>query len=261
MMILMAAKSSTKTSSSIVRYCNAFTIPTTPTRTYSKNHLGNNNFLLFGSLVAPKTTVSLPTQSSSTLLFRSKPYLSYVSLSSTAVNNENESTLKTSNSDDAIMTDAKLSLDKYNNVILFDGVCNFCNTWVDLLLRLDVNEKFKFAPLQSNIGQQLLQAIGKEPDDISSVILIQQSKQPKQSSSMNKDKMQLESYDKSLCVLKVVQDLGPIGSIFSRSARLILPKRFRDGIYDTVATNRYNLMGKRDVCRSGDPKYFDRFIS
>ena len=38
------------------------------------------------------------------------------------------------------------------NVILFDGVCNFCNTWVDLLLRLDTEGKFKLCALQSENG-------------------------------------------------------------------------------------------------------------
>ena len=39
-----------------------------------------------------------------------------------------------------------------SNVILFDGVCNFCNAWVDLLLRLDTEKKFKLCALQSENG-------------------------------------------------------------------------------------------------------------
>jgi predicted DCC family thiol-disulfide oxidoreductase YuxK len=131
-------------------------------------------------------------------------------------------------------------------VILFDGVCNFCNTWVDLLLRIDVNQKFKFAPLQSPTGQRLLQAIGKDANDISSVVLIQPD---------------LVSYDKSSCVLQVVTELGPLARIASGTAQRLLPARFRDSVYDLVAENRYRLMGKREECRCGDPKYADRFLS
>lgn len=131
-------------------------------------------------------------------------------------------------------------------VILFDGVCNFCNAWVDILLRLDRNGKFKFAPLQSATGRRLLAAVGREADDISSVVLVQPD---------------LRYFDKSACVLKVVQELGPAAALASNSARALVPPSLRDRIYDTVAENRYNLLGKRDECRCGDPQYADRFLS
>jgi len=132
------------------------------------------------------------------------------------------------------------------NVILFDGVCNFCNAWVDILLRVDINKRFKFAPLQSEIGQSLLVSVGKEADDISSVVLVQKD---------------MQFFDKSSCVLKVVEELGPLAGLFSNAAEKIVPRGIRDSIYDTVAENRYNLMGKRDECRCGDPQFADRFIS
>mmetsp|Transcript_17637 Transcript_17637/g.27008 ORF Transcript_17637/g.27008 Transcript_17637/m.27008 type:complete len:294 (-) Transcript_17637:6-887(-) len=135
--------------------------------------------------------------------------------------------------------------DLTNPVILYDGVCNFCNTWVDLLLRIDAKERFRFAPLQSTVGKSLLVSIGKQADDISSVVLV------------TKDG---NSYDKSRCVLKVVQELGPLASIASNTALAVVPEPLRDGIYDTVAENRYNLMGKRDECRCSDPRFADRFL-
>lgn len=133
-----------------------------------------------------------------------------------------------------------------NDVILYDGVCNFCNTWVDILLRLDVQKKFRFASLQSPIGRDLLVSIDKQADDISSVVLIK----------ANTGK----SYDKSRCVLKVVEELGPVAMVASRTALQLVPEGVRDGIYDTVAENRYNLMGKRDECRCSDPEFADRFL-
>jgi len=132
-----------------------------------------------------------------------------------------------------------------NPVILFDGVCNFCNAWVDILLRIDVNAKFKFAPLQSETGRRLLTAVGKQADDISSVVLVQPD---------------LQYFDKSACVLQVVRELGPVAAVASNSVNALVPKQLRDNIYDTVAENRYNFLGKRDECRCGDPRYADRFL-
>lgn len=133
-----------------------------------------------------------------------------------------------------------------HDVILYDGVCNFCNTWVDVLLRIDVNRKFRFAPLQSRVGQELLVSIGKQADDISSVVLVKAQTG--------------EFFDKSRCVLQVVRELGPLADLASRAALTIVPENIRDVIYDTVAQNRYNLMGKRDECRCSDPQFADRFL-
>jgi predicted DCC family thiol-disulfide oxidoreductase YuxK len=132
-------------------------------------------------------------------------------------------------------------------IILFDGVCNFCNAWVDILLRIDTNAMYKFTPLQSAMGQQLLTSIGKEKDDISSVVLIAADGQT--------------YYTKSACVLQVVRQLGPVAQIASTVLTRMVPESIRDTIYDTVAENRYSILGERTTCRSGDPKYFDRFIS
>jgi predicted DCC family thiol-disulfide oxidoreductase YuxK len=111
-----------------------------------------------------------------------------------------------------------------SNVILYDGVCNFCNTWVDIMLRLDNDKKFKFCALQSSKGRELLTKIGRNADDISTVVLIK-----------------LGFY--------IVSILGSL-----------LPGFLRDGMYDTVAANRYRILGKRDKCRCEDDRYADRFI-
>jgi predicted DCC family thiol-disulfide oxidoreductase YuxK len=134
-------------------------------------------------------------------------------------------------------------------VILFDGVCNFCNAWVDILLRLDTAGRFKFAPLQSTIGQSLLVSMGRRADDISSVVLIDQ-------------KLNV-CYDKSDCVLKVVETtLGGLpGRLAADAATSLVPLPIRNRLYDTVAENRYQFMGRRDECRCGDPRYGDRFLS
>ena len=132
-------------------------------------------------------------------------------------------------------------------IILFDGVCNFCNTWVDILLRLDTNGVYKLTPLQSKLGKSLLQSIGKEADDISSIVLIETDGRT--------------FYTKSDCVLQVVSQLGQPFQLGMNILKFTVPPMIRDTIYETISENRYNLLGKRDACRSGDPIYFDRFIS
>jgi predicted DCC family thiol-disulfide oxidoreductase YuxK len=141
-------------------------------------------------------------------------------------------------------------------VILFDGVCNFCNAWVDILLRIDIQRQFKFAPLQSTIGRELLVSIGRRPDDITSVILIDPRGQ-----QQNNDGAAPVYYDKSDCVLQVVKTLGWPAMVAANAATALVPIESRNGLYDLVAENRYNFLGKRDECRCGDPQYSDRFLS
>ena len=153
-------------------------------------------------------------------------------------------------------TAADKILDSLNHdVILYDGVCNFCNSWVNLLLRIDVQKKFRFAPLQSQTGQALLVSIGKQADDISSVVLVKRV-----NTKTGGQRQRPEYYDKSLCVLKVVEELGPVAALASRAALAAVPESIRDGMYDMVAENRYKLMGKRDECRCSDPEFADRFL-
>ena len=133
-----------------------------------------------------------------------------------------------------------------SNIILFDGVCNFCNKWVDIMLQLDTGKKFKFCALQSPKGKELLQEIGKNADDISTVVLIK---------SLGKR----EAYYKSDAVLKVVEQLGL--PLYAASAvGSTIPLFIRNGLYNEVAANRYNFLGKREQCRCADANYADRFI-
>ncbi|GAQ91675.1 hypothetical protein KFL_008320040 [Klebsormidium nitens] len=58
-------------------------------------------------------------------------------------------------------------------IILFDGVCNFCNGGVNFMLDNDPQGKLRFAALQSDAGRALLQRAGRAPEDISSIVLIE----------------------------------------------------------------------------------------
>lgn len=125
------------------------------------------------------------------------------------------------------------------NIILFDGVCNFCNKWVDLIISMDAKKKFQYFALQSLEGQEYLRKIGKNTTDISTVVLIK----------LDKNAVVIKDYYfKSDVPLQVCDELGFPYSILANIGRII-PTGIRDAIYDVVAKNRYSLMGKRSKCR------------
>jgi len=135
-------------------------------------------------------------------------------------------------------------------VILFDGVCNMCNNAVNLALDWDPKGKLRFSALQSDVGRSLLEANGRKADDISSIVLV------------TKD----GAFVKSDAVLKITEELTPLSLLPLKPAavlgRFIVPKFLRDVIYDGVADNRYQLMGKRTECRLDDDGEFEkRFVN
>jgi predicted DCC family thiol-disulfide oxidoreductase YuxK len=134
-------------------------------------------------------------------------------------------------------------------VILFDGVCNMCNSAVNLALDWDPEGKLRFSALQSNVGRALLDANGRKADDISSIVLV------------TKD----GAYIKSDAVLKITEELTPLSLLPLKPAavlgRFLIPKFLRDIIYDGVADNRYQVMGKKSECRfDADGAFEDRFV-
>ena len=136
-------------------------------------------------------------------------------------------------------------------IILFDGVCNLCNGAVNLALDWDPKGKLRFSALQSNVGRALLEVNGRKNDDISSIVLVTAK----------------GAYTKSDAVLKITEELTPLGLQFlplkplGVLGRYAVPKFLRDIIYDGVADNRYDVLGKQDYCRfDGEGEFDDRFI-
>ena len=134
-------------------------------------------------------------------------------------------------------------------IILFDGVCNLCNSAVNLALDWDPSGKLRFAALQSKVGQNLLQAHGREANDISSIVFVT----PK------------GAYTKSDAILGITQELNPLPFVpmkpLAMAGQYLVPQILRDAVYDGVADNRYSIMGKRDQCRfDADGEFDDRFV-
>ncbi len=127
-------------------------------------------------------------------------------------------------------------------VVLFDGVCNFCNDTVNIIIKLDKKGVFKFAPLQSDIGQRYLESFGHSNKDLSTVVLISDG----------------NLYTKSDAALHALKHLGGIWHclrIFT-----IVPRPIRNAVYDFIAKNRYKWFGKKDECMVPTPEVRARFL-
>lgn len=128
-----------------------------------------------------------------------------------------------------------------SSIVLFDGVCNFCNGAVNLIIRHDADKKFKFTPLQSEAGQAL-RAKFNIGEDIDSIILIEND----------------QAYMHSTAGLRVARGLGGIWSL--GYAFIIVPAFIRDWAYKLFAKYRYRLFGRQDACMLPTPDVRERFL-
>jgi len=115
-------------------------------------------------------------------------------------------------------------------IVLFDGVCNLCNKAVTYIIDHDSNDQFRFAALQSDIGKELLKKHEIDPDEIDSIILIQDD----------------QAYIKASAALRIAKNLS--GATALLYGFIILPKFITNSLYDFVARNRYDWFGKKDNC-------------
>jgi predicted DCC family thiol-disulfide oxidoreductase YuxK len=127
-------------------------------------------------------------------------------------------------------------------VILFDGICNFCNSAINFVLKQDKKGIFRFAPLQSEAGQKLLQRYNLSTKDFDSFVLIDNGKVYKKSTASLRVMSKLPWYWKEVQILRII------------------PTAFRDAIYDFVARNRYRWFGKKEQCMIPTPELRRRFL-
>ncbi|MEO7522862.1 MAG: thiol-disulfide oxidoreductase DCC family protein [Ferruginibacter sp.] len=128
-------------------------------------------------------------------------------------------------------------------IILFDGICNLCNSSVQFVIKHDPGAMYKFASLQSEPGQKLLRQFNLATNDFNSFVLIQGS----------------VAYTKSTAALKVAKQLK--GAITLLYGFIIVPAFIRDAIYKFISRNRYKWFGKRDECMIPTPALKERFLN
>lgn len=127
-------------------------------------------------------------------------------------------------------------------IVLFDGVCNFCNGAVNWVIEHDKDGYFKFAALQSEIGQELSAKYGIDQSATDSIILVEDE----------------HAYTYSTAALRVAKRLG--GTWSWTYAFIIVPTPIRDIFYKLFARNRYRLFGKQDACMIPTPEIRGRFL-
>lgn len=127
-------------------------------------------------------------------------------------------------------------------VVLFDGVCNLCNSFVNFIMDRDGGE-FRFASIQSEAGADLMRDAGLSPEEMETFVVVDGE----------------EVYTKSTAALVVSRRLGLPYSLMY--VFVVVPSFLRDPFYDFVASRRYSWFGKRDECRVPDEETKDRFLS
>ncbi|MDO6472121.1 thiol-disulfide oxidoreductase DCC family protein [Maribacter sp. 1_MG-2023] len=128
-------------------------------------------------------------------------------------------------------------------IILFDGVCNLCNSSVQFAIKRDENDIFRYAAIQSETGKKLLDERNIDTNEIDSIILIE---------------LNIAYYTKSTAALEIGKDLKGLSTV--SSILLWLPESFRNIVYDFVAANRYKWYGKKEACMIPTEELKSKFI-
>ncbi len=116
------------------------------------------------------------------------------------------------------------------NIVIFDGVCNFCNASVNWIIKHDKDNQLKFAAHQSHAGQKLLLQHNIAPDELETVVFINEGVAYKRSDAFIQICKLLKGYPKYFTIIRFI------------------PRFIRDFFYNLTAKYRYNIFGKKDQC-------------
>jgi predicted DCC family thiol-disulfide oxidoreductase YuxK len=129
-----------------------------------------------------------------------------------------------------------------HHIVIFDGVCNFCNGVVNFIIRRDPKALFSFTPMQSESGKRLIEKYDATMVGVDTILLIKNG----------------QCYERTDAAIEIAGDLTGLWSMFR--AFKILPKSFRDYFYRLFARNRYKLFGRREECMIPSPEVRVRFV-
>jgi predicted DCC family thiol-disulfide oxidoreductase YuxK len=127
-------------------------------------------------------------------------------------------------------------------VVIFDGYCNFCSRSVLFIIRRDKKKYFSFAASQTQEGQHIIGQYGLGDMVQHSIVLIEQG----------------DVYRKSTAALRIARQLGYGWRLIY--VFMMIPRGFRDYIYDLIARSRYRLFGMSDRCFVPEPEIRERFL-
>lgn len=135
-----------------------------------------------------------------------------------------------------------LNLPENKKIILFDGVCNLCESSVHFIIKHDSKDVFRFASLQSEIGQQIKEYIGISNQNLNSIILYVPGE---------------AYYLKAEAAMQIARELNSWHKIIGY---LSFTGKLGNFIYDFIAANRYKWYGKKDQCMLPSPELLKKFL-
>jgi predicted DCC family thiol-disulfide oxidoreductase YuxK len=139
------------------------------------------------------------------------------------------------------------SAEPFERLVLFDGVCGFCDRLVDFLIRRDAAGRLRFAPLQGETAAALRARHPEIPRDLETLVYVE--------ASGGRERVHLRSE----AALRV---FGELGGGWRRLAWLLaLPRPLRDAGYRLFARVRYRLFGRLAACRLPTPAERSRFLA
>jgi predicted DCC family thiol-disulfide oxidoreductase YuxK len=127
-------------------------------------------------------------------------------------------------------------------ILLFDGVCNLCNASVNFIIDRDPRGRIRFASLQSETGQKLLERFELPTSDFDTMVLVEGDR----------------CYRRSTAGLRVARRLRQPWPLLY--GLIIVPRPLRDAVYRLVAHNRYRWFGQNEACRVPTPELRERFL-
>lgn len=130
-----------------------------------------------------------------------------------------------------------------HDIILFDGVCNLCNSAVQFIIKRDKADRYRFAALQSDLGKELTAARNIDTQKIDSIILIEPGK---------------AYYIKAPAALRIGKQFGGLWKLLGIFEWF--PPVISNWFYDLVARNRYRWFGRKDECMIPTPELKERFL-
>lgn len=135
----------------------------------------------------------------------------------------------------------------FGPVVLYDGVCAFCNRGVLFLVKNDHHDRLRFASLQSDFAKALLGQHGVAASELDTIYVVMDYRQVNESLLARSD-----------AVIQLARALGGIWNI--ASLLRLVPKRARDRMYDVIARHRHRVLGKHETCKAPEQRYRHKFL-
>jgi predicted DCC family thiol-disulfide oxidoreductase YuxK len=145
------------------------------------------------------------------------------------------------------MTEAERSAIEGRALLLYDGVCALCNGVVKFLMKRDWRDRFRYAPLQSELGREMLARFGilEFPDGVMLVV-----------NALTAEEQLYQRSDAVAACLRLLD--GPWPAV--GSAVGLIPPWLREWGYGVVARFRYRVFGRYDTCPVPSPEERGRLL-